>query len=149
MSIQHLGNPFCETCNKDPTAHSFYKTHEINGITVFYTCPAKATKYMDREGILAHVDAVLANHNGKPWKWVFDSEGFGMAHALEMQMAIALGKLLTDKYGDNLQQIEIINPTWHIHMTLYMIWPFLNAELASMIVISETNADEESESINW
>ena len=42
---------------------------------------------------------------------------------------------LNEKYGNHLQKIIIINPTWHIHSILAIISPFLNKEIQSLIEI--------------
>ena len=68
---------------------------------------------------------VLQLENNK-WTWIFDSEGFDIKHALEVKSGIGIAKLITGKYGVNLQEIKIINPTWHIKTMLTVVSPFLN-----------------------
>jgi len=116
----------CEKCFMDPTSHSFKKISEKNGVITYYTNPSKSKLYTDTEGILAHYDNVLKQIENKKWIWIFDSEGFDLKHAIEVKTGIGIAKILTDKYADNLQEIKIINPTWHISTMLTAIWPFLN-----------------------
>jgi len=110
----------------DPTSHSFKKISEKNGVITYYTNPSNSKLYTDTEGILAHYDNVLKQIENKKWIWIFDSEGFDLKHAIEVKTGIGIAKILTDKYADNLQEIKIINPTWHISTMLTAIWPFLN-----------------------
>ena len=109
----------------DPTSHSFRKISEKNGVLTFYTNPTKARLYDDTDGILKHYDYALKSVGDSKWIWIFDSEGFDLKHALEVATGIGIAKL-TVKYGSNLQEIKIINPTWHIKTMLGAVWPFLN-----------------------
>jgi hypothetical protein len=110
----------------DPTSHSFRKISEKNGVITYYTNPTKAKLYTDTDGILKHYDNALKQVADNKWIWIFDSEGFDIKHALEVSTGIGISKLITGKYGNNLQEIKIINPTWHIKTMLRALWPFLN-----------------------
>jgi len=123
----------CKTCHEDSTSHSFSKLCEINGVSIFYTKPADATKYSDKKGILAHYENMLADNGEKPWKWIFDSEGFGMKHALEIGVGIGIAKLITSKYSNNLQKIIVKKPTWHIRLMYTFISPFLSKNVNSIV----------------
>jgi hypothetical protein len=113
-------------CTMDPTSHSFRKISEKNGIVTYYTNPTKAKLYTDTEGILEHYNNALNTVGDKKWIWIFDSDGFDVKHALEISTGIGIAKLITGKYGNNLQEIKIINPTWHIKTMIKAVWPFLN-----------------------
>lgn len=119
----------CPICNDDPTSHSFYK---ITNDT-FYTCPAKASKYWDTQGILKHYSLLLDEHGEKPWIWIFDCHEFEIKHLLEIEVAIGIASLLSTKDGIHLQEIKIINKTWHIQSLLTILWPFLNDHIRSII----------------
>ncbi len=123
----------CKTCYKDSTSHSFSKLCEMNDVSVFYTKPAEATKYTDTAGILAHYDNMLMYNGSKPWRWIFDSEGFEMKHALEVSTGIGIAKLITSKYSNNLQKIIVTNPTWHIKLMYTFVSPFLSQKVKSMV----------------
>jgi len=110
----------------DPTCHSFKKISEKNGVYIYYTNPTKAKLYTDTEGILTHYDNALKQVGNKKWIWIFDSDGFDMKHALEVKTGIGIAELLTDKYANNLVEIKIINPTWHIKTMLKAVMPFLD-----------------------
>lgn len=116
----------CRTCTMDPTSHSFKKLSEKNGVVLYYTNPSKAKLYQDKDGILEHYTNALNSVGDNKWSWIFDSEGFDLKHALEVQTGIGIAKLITSKYGKNLEEIKIINPTWHIKTMLTAVWPFLN-----------------------
>ena len=129
MNMEHI----CKACHEDSTSHSFSKLYEVGGVSIFYTKPADATKYTDTEGILAHYDNMLRHNGDKPWRWIFDSDGFGMKHALEVRTGIGIAKLITSKYSKNLQKIIVKNPTWHIKLMYTFVSPFLSTKVNSMI----------------
>ena len=70
--------------------------------------------YKDREGILSHINNVLATLGSKQCMVIIDGDGFDVAHALEIDTGIGLIKLITEKYVANVKEVVIINPTWHI-----------------------------------
>lgn len=119
----------------DPTSHSFKRLVEKDGVVVYYTNPSKSKLYKDTEGILNHYINALETNGDKKWVWIFDSEGFDINHALEVQTGIGIAKIVSGKYGQNLQEIKLINPTWHIQTMLLVIWPFLNNTIKQKINI--------------
>lgn len=127
----------CRACAESPGSHSFVGVGESDGATLFYTCPAKATQYKDTSGILAHYDGMLSDLRGRPWRWLFDAEGFEMKHAMELGTAVGLAKMIRDKYGASLQEVVILNPTWHVRAVLRVVLPFLG-EAARCIRIQPT-----------
>ena len=125
----------CPICKVTPFSHSLKKV-EKNGILYYYTCPAKATLYYDVKGILNHYDGVLSEiPENKEWVWIFDSLGFGFTHAMQINVAIELTKLIT-KFSKNLKKIIIINPTSYITITHNIVMPFLNQKLRDCIEIN-------------
>ena len=104
----------CATCAKEPSAHSFKKVSEKNGVCIFYTKPASATKYDDTVGTISHVDHALHSIGSKKWMWIFDGDGFEAQHALALQTGRGILHLIESKYGGHLQQILFINPSWHV-----------------------------------
>jgi len=133
----------CPRCKIDPNAHSFEQKSSINGVTVFYTCPAKATHYNDRDGILEHVEITLANHGDLPWIFEIDGQGFGIKHAMEVQLIIGLMRVISQTYGKNLLQINILHPTVTFHTILMVIWPFLDDNIRAIVRICEGDFDVE------
>ena len=129
MNMEHI----CKTCHEDSTSHSFSKLCEIGGVSFFYTKPADAMKYTDREGILAHYDNMMKYNGDKPWTWIFDSDGFGMKHAMEVRTGIEIAQLITSKYSTNLQKIIVKNPTWYVNLMYTIVSPFLSTRVNSMI----------------
>ena len=126
----------CPICAEDPTSHSLKKIHETDEFVYYYTCPAKASKFSDRVGILAHYDGELSSKGDKKWVWIFDSAKFGMRHAMEIQLAIDMAKLINNKHGHNLEKICIINPTKFTSVTVGIVWPFIGAKLRSSLHFS-------------
>ena len=124
----------CPVCKADPTSHSLAKLTETDDIIYYYTCPAKASKYNDREGILSHYDGELNSKGEKPWIWIFDCIGFDMRHSMEIRLAIDMAKLITRSHGDSLVKVYVINPTFFIQIIVNAIWPFLSHHIRSIIV---------------
>ena len=101
----------CPTCAADPTSHSFKKVAEKAGITIYYSHPSKAKRYDDSDGILKHVDNLLALNGNKRWSCILDGDGFDLKHAAEVSTGVGLMKLLMTKYGATMEEFKIINPT--------------------------------------
>ena len=125
----------CIKCTMDPNSHSFKKISEKNGICIYYTKPINSKLYTDTDGILSHYDNALKQIGDKKWSWIFDSDGFDLKHAMEVKTGTGIAKLLTEKYADNLLEIKIINPTWHIRTMLTAVWPFLSQTTCDKIRI--------------
>ena len=125
----------CPLCAIDPSSHSLIKMAEKNGILYYYTCPAKATMY-DVKGIMNHYDGVLSKiPKDKKWVWIVDGEGFGFTHAMQINVAIEISKLISSKFSKNLKKIIIKNPTLYITIIHKIIMPFLNKETRDKIEI--------------
>ena len=127
----------CTACAEDPTCHSFTMLGERNGVSVFYTCPANASKYNDTTGILLHYDNMLHSHHPLPWIWIFDSTDFSVKHMMEMSTGIGLARLISTKYADSLQKIYVVHPTWHIRSMYNLLYPFLSDRVRNCVVIRE------------
>lgn len=131
----------CLTCLEDPLSHSFSKINENETTCFFYTCPSKAKKYNDYDGILNHYEYELNQIKDKHWVWVFDGNGFEWKHFFEINVPIGLAKLISEKYSNHLEKICIINPNWYIYMVTSLVWPFLNKKVKSIIVYESTEVD--------
>ncbi len=128
----------CPKCLAEPGSHSFYKMKETKeGISVFYTCPAKTKYPNDNQGIMEHYAGIMEDNGSKPWIWIVDSNGFSMEHALNISLAKDLAKMINDKYSHNLKKIIIVNPTWHINTTLAVVKPFLSDRVNQLIYKSK------------
>ena len=135
----------CPLCKLQPSSHSLTNILEQNGIIYYYTCPSQAILYYDVKGIINHYDGVLSEiPENKEWVWIFDSLGFSIIHAIEINVAIELAKLISNKFSKNLKKIIIINPTFYITITHKMIMPFLNNKIRDIIEINyESTCAEE------
>lgn len=126
----------CPICALWPSSHSLVKMGEKDEI-VYYTCPSQATMYYDVKGIIHHYDGVLSEiPENKEWIWIFDSKGFGFRHAMQINVAIELARLISNKFSKNLNKVIIINPTFYITMIHKIITPFLNQKLKDCIEIN-------------
>ena len=127
----------CPLCKIMPSSHSLTKVAEKKGIIYYYTCPSQALLYYDVEGIINHYDGVLSEMpEDKEWVWIFDSLGFSLIHAMQINVAVELAKLISNKFSKNLKKIIIINPTLYIKITHKMIMPFLNNKIRDIIEIN-------------
>lgn len=127
----------CPLCELIPSSHSLTKLLEKKGTIYYYTCPAQALLYYDVKGIINHYDGVLSEiPENKEWVWIFDSLDFSIIHAMQINVAIELTKLISNKFSKNLKKIIIINPTFYIELTHKMILPFLNNKLKEIIEIN-------------
>lgn len=126
----------CSVCKDEPRAHSFKKIGEKDNVNYFYTCPAKALKYNDTEGILIHYRGTLNDYKDQKWVWIFDSKKFSAKHAINIPLAVELAKLIKS-YSSTLVKIEIINATWHIRSLLKIITPFLDEKTKGVIQIND------------
>ena len=126
----------CPICTTFPNSHSFQFTGIYKSNIIMYTCPEKAIRYDDHEGIINHYEGVLKNIEGKKWIWLFDAKNFSIKHYLQINISIDLAKLISrPENSDNLQYILIYRPSWHLYLTLELIKPFLSEKLKSIIKI--------------
>ena len=51
-------------CREVPGSHSFVKISEENGVSCYYTCPAKASRYDELEDIERHYCLELSKLRG-------------------------------------------------------------------------------------
>jgi hypothetical protein len=132
-----MNNPInykCPICLKYPNSHSFQFIGEYKSNIVIYTCPEKALRYNDHDGIISHYNGVLKDIQGKKWIWLFDARNFSAKHYLQFNISIDLAKLISKtEYSDNLQYILIYKPTWHLDLTLNLIYPFISEKMKAII----------------
>jgi hypothetical protein len=127
----------CPVCTLLPDSHSLSKVLEKNDIIYYYTCPSQAILYYDVKGIINHYNGVLSEMpENKEWVWIFDSLGFSLIHAMQINVAIELAKLISNKFSKNLKKIIIINPTLYITITHKMIMPFLSNKIRDIIELN-------------
>lgn len=122
----------CEICKSFPNSHSLKVLKELDDVTYLYTCPAKATRYDDRIGILEHYTGVLNDLCGKRWIWIFDARDFSTKHYLQFRLAKEMAFLISE-YSDTLNEIQIYNPNHIIKLTYTFVKPFLKEKISSVI----------------
>ena len=135
----------CPSCQLIPSSHSLSKVLETTELIYYYTCPSQAILYYDVKGIVSHYDGVLSEiPKNKEWVWIFDSLDFSFIHAIQINVAIELAKLISNKFSKNLKKIIIINPTFYIITIYTLIIPFLNNKVKDIIEINyEKTCSEE------
>jgi len=120
----------CSICRQDPGSHSFEKIKETDTTVYYYTCPGKASRYNDLEGILNHKRLELSKLNGKKWIWILDGTGFDIRHAMEIQIGLGIVRLL-DEYS--VLKVCVINEGRYISIMRLLMWPLMSEELRSRI----------------
>lgn len=111
---------YCNQCVIQPNTHSFellckaYNKETDECVSVYYTKVANAINYNDTEGILRHYENLLTYSFPDSWIWIFDCNGFGFKHSIEIKTAIGIAKLL-NKYG-RLIKILVINSNSFINI---------------------------------
>ena len=140
--INKTMNP-CPICHIDPTSHSFHKIPSSNtNIHLFYSCPAKATKYFESEGVISHFRQYLEENNGHPWAYILDCEGFTLSHATQIQTSIALVDMIQNTHGKALKKVWIINHSWTIKILLNTMWSMLSDDLKRLIETSDKTVEQ-------
>jgi len=121
----------------DPMSHSFKKISEKNGVIIYYTHPSAARIYNDSDGIVKHIDHMLAHHGSKKWSCIFDGDGFELKHAIEFKTGKGVIELISNKYGSTLDEVIFINPTWHVSGIIKLLKVMINSTLLSKIKIRD------------
>ena len=121
----------CSICREVPGSHSFVKLSEENGVSFYYTCPAKASRYDDLEGIELHYREELSKLEGNRWVWILDGAGFDMKHAMELRVGIAIAKIL-EEYG--VEKVYVMNRSIYVEIIRLGLWLLLSEELKSKII---------------
>lgn len=126
----------CTKC-KDPAGYSFKKVSDKNGVCIFYSNPAKAKIFKEHEGLLEHFEHMMAQNVSKKWKWIFDGEGFDTDHMFEMNLGMSILEMLTKKYGSQLQEVIVINPSIHIKIILKTVFHLVEESLRAKVHIQD------------
>ena len=134
----------CSICEAEPGSHSLREVGVKDGVVIFYTCPAEASKYNDYEGIMRHYEDTFEDRigDGTPWIWIFDCKGFTLKHLVEINVAIGIASLVSSRFADNLQKVIVINPYWIVQLTMNLLRPFMGKELRLKITIADTSENE-------
>lgn len=134
----------CSICEAEPGSHSLREIGVREGVVIFYTCPAEASKYNDYEGIMRHYEDTFEDRigDGTPWIWIFDCKGFTLKHLVEINVAIGIASLVSSRFADNLQKVIVINPYWIVQLTMNLLRPFMGEELRLKITVADTSENE-------
>jgi len=136
--MNYITMPYvCPLCEIMPSSHSLIKLFEKKETIYYYTCPAQAILYYDVNSIIKHYDGVLSEiPENKKWVWLCDGLNFGFKHATQLNVAIELAKLISNKFNKNLKKIIVINPSFYIMLIHKLIMPFLDNKIRDIIEIN-------------
>lgn len=123
----------CKSCDDDPKSHSFFKIATENTIQIFYSCPAEATKYFDKESVELHCREKL-QEKGENTKWIFifDGTGYSLRHALAIGVSLSFLHVIND-HADTLIEIRIVNTSTYVSTMLTIMKPFIPHNIYSKI----------------
>ena len=124
----------CSVCEKDPSSHSFKKVGEKRNISMYYSKPSMATKYDDKEGILQHIDNTLKLNKNK-YICIIDGDGFDIKYTLEVQLGLGILDLIMNKYGDQLIEVKVINPSVYINGIIKVMQTIVDASFMEKITV--------------
>ncbi len=130
---------YCEDCVKQPNSHSFellckvYEKDNGNLVHIYYTKVSNAIKYNDTEGILRHYENLLSYSEPDKWVWIFDCEGFGLKHSLEIKTAIGIAKILNR--FKKIKNILVINSNYFINIIQRAVNFVLNNEISKNTIM--------------
>jgi hypothetical protein len=134
---------YCQRCVDFPYAHSFEllcKTkHNKTGedVTFYYTKVSSAIRYNDTKGILDHYENLLNKSDPEHWVWIFDCDGFGLKHSLEIKTAIGISKII-NKFG-RVKNIFVINSNYFINSVQRIVKFVLNNEISNNIILIKSD----------
>lgn len=122
----------CQLCDNDPSSHSFFKMGRQGGANLYYTCPGDATNH-ETEGVISHYREVLERNAGEKWIFVFDAKGFTFYHSTRIASARGLLTIFKE-YGDNLQEVRIVNANGFVKTMFATIQPFTPSSIFEKII---------------
>jgi hypothetical protein len=131
---------FCKVCAADPTSHSFKKVAEKGGVSIYYSHPAQSKLHDDTDGILTHIDKMLASNGQKPWRCIINGDGYDLKLTLQRAMGGKLVDLLLEKYNKNLKDIIIINPGIYVRAIIKVVSTMFDAQTFSKIKVLDDRA---------
>lgn len=102
----------CAKCSVDPETHSFRPITTMGDKTVFLTSAKHNKDVTNGEDILTHLVGALEplRASKKPWIWVVDCRGLGMAHAGAARITTDLTKAIKERYYDHMYGTILLNP---------------------------------------
>ena len=126
---------------------NYYFTQLLNknDINVYYTCISFTDLHnniinenniiINKNNIIEYYNTILENNGNNKWMWVLNCKNLSVQHLMYTStIGIQLTQIIMN-YSSTLQEIYIINPTWHIHSIIAIISPFLSTEVRNMIKI--------------
>jgi hypothetical protein len=123
----------CISCDIDPKSHSFFKIATEGTVQIFYSCPAEATKYFDKESVELHCREKLQEKGGEnKWIFIFDGTGYTLRHALAIGVSLSFLRVIKE-YSDTLIEIRILNTSSYVSTMLTIMKPFIPHNIYSKI----------------
>ena len=137
-------NP-CWICQQEPGSHSFAKIPSQNpDITLFYSCPAKSTRYFDKDSknvvdhFRLHLESLrLKNNTIQPWAYVLDLEGYTLRHSMQLPASIALVNLVKENYIQSLKKVWILHYSWPFKMVMNILLAIVPEDIKKIIEFSD------------
>jgi len=119
--------PYCQTYGAN--THSFSEIARTPRFgRIIYTCISKAEDYSNKNAIVTHITNTLDDEPMIGWSWIFDCRDLKMKHTLQLDIAVALSRLISGKYAERLQMIIILNPTAGVDTIVKHVLPLFRPE---------------------
>ena len=135
-------NP-CNICQIDPTSHSFRKIRTCNhAINLFYSCPAKATKYYESAGVIEHFRLYLEENGDNAWAYILDCKGYTLAHTTQINTSVTLVNMVKDKYIGSLKKVWIVNYSWQFGIVMNILLALLPDDVKRMVELSDKTVEQ-------
>lgn len=123
----HSPCPYCQTYGAN--THSFSEIARTPRFgRIIYTCISKAEDYSNKNAIVTHITNTLDAEPMIGWSWIFDCRDLKMKHTLQLDIAVALSRLISGKYAERLQMIIILNPTAGVDTIVKHVLPLFRPE---------------------
>ena len=135
-------NP-CTICQIDPNAHSFHRIWTENPtINLYYSCPAKATKYFESAGVIEHFRVHLSENGQHPWAYILDCKGYTLAHTKQINTSITLVNMVKDKYIGSLKKVWIINYSWQFQIIMNILLALLPEDIKRIVELTDKSVEK-------
>jgi hypothetical protein len=107
----------CELCKYNMHCHSFVLIKKTNGVIYYHTIISDIMIHKEHEidEYLNHLCGTLL-HSKTPWIWLMDFTGFSTINMIRNKILIRLLDLIHDIYCVNMQQIIILQHSWHVRL---------------------------------
>ena len=122
----------CESCQEDPSLHSFRIESDTDMHITYYSCISEATDTIVPR-IVSHINGFLQKKGEKTWSWILDSRSFSI-HWHTFELTLALFDIISN-YETSLVEIKIIHLNDFMKQFMSYCVSYMRESLQQKIVI--------------